>query len=312
MEHLAVVAGGVVVGREVRRDAELLEHDRLAEAAGELAREGGGERLTVLVVLHRVRVRPDEVDERRKRAQRVAVVGAGDLDAPRAVAERDRLACAAGAERLDEDPCPGRDLVRRRRAAVERHLVREQPADDGRVPGEARRQLLGEPRLLPDEPDVAVEVATAPPGRVPVLAGHVTDDERRDRAETRLDMGVEEVREVPGHRLVEHLGLGNEVGPEAERPRHAEPVAREHSELGADDDAVVARPHPRPAGARPEVRAEPGGEVAHATACRIGRVRLRCVSCVRVVVMLVRGEGFRRRFRNVPGTFNSFTPDVKR
>ena len=280
----------MLVRREVRRDAELLEHHRLAEAAGELAREGSGERLTVLVVLHRIRVRPHEVDERRKRAQRVAVVGSGDLDAPRAVADRDRLACAAGAERLDEDPCPGRDLVRRRRAAVERHLVREQPADDGRVPAEARCQLLGEPRLLPDEPDVAVEIATAPPGGVPVLAGHVTDDERRDRAETRLDMRVEEVLEVPGHRLVEHLGLGNEVGPEAERPRHAEAVAGEHLELGADDDAVVARPHPRPAGARPEVRAEPGGEVAHAPACRVGRVRLRCVSCVRVVVMLVRGE----------------------
>ena len=32
-EHLAVVAGGEIVGREVRRDAELLEHHGLAEAA---------------------------------------------------------------------------------------------------------------------------------------------------------------------------------------------------------------------------------------------------------------------------------------
>jgi hypothetical protein len=272
--------------------------------------KGSGERLPVLVVLHRVRVRPHEVDERRKRSQRVAVVGSGDLDAPRAVADRDRLACAARPERLDEDPGPGRDLVGRRRPGVERHLVREQPAHDGRVPGKARRQLLGEPRLLSDEPDVAVEIATAAPRGVPVLAGHVTDDESGNRAETRLGMGIEEVVEVPGHRLVEHLGLGDEVGPEAERPRHAEAVAGEHLELGADDLAVVARPHPRPAGPRPEVRAEPGGEIAHAPACRIGRMRLGCVSGVRVVVMLVRAE-VSPPFRNVPGTFNRFAADVK-
>jgi len=39
-------------------------------------------------------------------------------------------------------------------------------------------------------------------------------------------------------------------------------------------------------------------------------MRLRCVSCVRVVVMLVRGC-VSALFRNVPGTFNRFAPDVK-
>jgi len=39
-------------------------------------------------------------------------------------------------------------------------------------------------------------------------------------------------------------------------------------------------------------------------------MRLCCVSCVRVVVMLVRAE-VSSPFRNVPGTFNRFAPDVK-
>ena len=74
VQHLPVVRGRVLVGGEVRADAELLEHDRLSEAACELAREGGSEELAHLVVLHRIDVRADEVDERRERSQRVAVV----------------------------------------------------------------------------------------------------------------------------------------------------------------------------------------------------------------------------------------------
>ena len=41
VQDLPVVGGGVLVGGEVGADAELLQHHRLAEAAGELARERG-------------------------------------------------------------------------------------------------------------------------------------------------------------------------------------------------------------------------------------------------------------------------------
>ena len=119
VEHLPVVVRGVVVGREVRADAELLEDDRLAEAACELARERRREQLADLVVLHRVGVRPEEVDQRGKRAQRVPVVAPGDLDPPGAVAERDRLRRARRADGLDEEPRPRGDLVGRSGAAVD-------------------------------------------------------------------------------------------------------------------------------------------------------------------------------------------------
>ena len=257
VEHLTVVVGGMLVRGEVRADAELLEHDRPAEAAGELARERRRQQLADLVVLHRVDVRPDEVDERRELPQRVAVVVARHLDAPGAVAERDRLGRAGGANRLYQDARPGSDLLCRGRPAVERHLVRDEPADDRRVAAEAPRDLRCEPGLLGDEPDVAVEVTALAPHRIPVLAGHVADDERRDRAEAGLDVRVEEVGEPFEHHLVELLRRGHEVGPVAERAGHVAAVLRQHRELLAYDRGVVARPHPRPAGPRPEVRAEP-------------------------------------------------------
>ena len=87
VEDLPVVVRGVLVGREVRADAELLQDHGLTEAGGELARERRREQLASLVVLHRVHVRPDEVDDRREVTERVAVVEAGDLDAPRPVSE---------------------------------------------------------------------------------------------------------------------------------------------------------------------------------------------------------------------------------
>ena len=91
VQDLPVVGGGVLLGGEVGADAELLQDHRLAEAPGELARERGRQRQPRHVVLHRIGVRAEEVDQRCERAQRVPVVVAGGLDAPGAVAERDRL-----------------------------------------------------------------------------------------------------------------------------------------------------------------------------------------------------------------------------
>jgi hypothetical protein len=70
VQDLPVVVGGVVVRDEGGGDAELLEHDGLAEAAGELAGEGRGQHLPYLVVLHRVDVRADEIDQRSELARR--------------------------------------------------------------------------------------------------------------------------------------------------------------------------------------------------------------------------------------------------
>ena len=282
VQHLPVVRGGVLVGREVGRDAELLEDDGLPEAARQLARERGGEQLAQLVVLHRVRVRPDEVDERCEPAERVPVVRARHLDAPGSVAERDRVARPGRPDGLNDDPRPGGDLLHRAGPAVQRHLVRDEPAADRGMVAEAPRDLCGEPGLLGDHPDVAVEVASLPPRRVPVLAGHVADEERRDRAHPGLHMRVEEVAEPRGDVLVDRLGLGDEVGPEAEGARHVEAVRGEHGELLADDGGVVAGPHARPAGARPEVGAEPGerrGVLARVAALRAVRRRHRRARC---------------------------------
>ncbi len=257
VQHLAVVRGRVVVGCEVRADAELLEHDRLAEAPGELAPEGGREELTDLVVLHRVDVRAEEVDERRECAQGVAVVLAGDLDAPRAVPDRDRLGGACRPHGLDEDACPGGDLLGARAAAVERHLVRQEPTGYG-VTVEAAGDLPDEPRLLRHEPHVAVEVAIPPPGRIPVLSGHVADDERGDRLQPLLRVRVEEIGEPVEHLFVELLRLRDEVGPVAERACDGAAVLGENRELLPHDRGVVPHPHAGPAGARPEVRTDPG------------------------------------------------------
>ena len=140
MEDLPVVVGGVVVRDEVRRDAELLEDDRLPESTRQLADERRGEGLPDVVVLHRIDVWPDEVHERREIAERVAVVLPGDLDPPGAVSERERLCRPRRAYRLADDPRPRRDLVRRGRAAVERHLVRHEPSDDRCVRAEPLRR----------------------------------------------------------------------------------------------------------------------------------------------------------------------------
>ena len=258
VEHLPVVGGSVIVRREVGADAELLEHDGPVEAARELARERRRQELPDRVVLHRIAVRADEVDERCERAQRIAVVTAGHLDAPGAVADRHRLRCPACSNRLHDEARPRGHLLDGSGAAVEGHLVRDEPAGDCRMAVEAPGQLLREPRLLPDEPDVAVEVAPAAPRRVPVLARHVPDDEGGDRAETVLGVRVEEVCEALQHDGVELLGRRNEVGPEAKRPRDVAAVRRQRPELLADDGRVVASPHPWAARPGPVVHPEPG------------------------------------------------------
>ncbi len=196
VQHLPVVRRRVLIGREVGRDAELLEDDGLPEAARQLARERRGEQLAQLVVLHRVRMRAHEVDERREPPERVPVVRARHLDAPGAVAERDGVPGSGRPDGLDDDPRPGRDLLDRAGPAVQRHLVRDEPAADRRVVTEALCDLGREPGLLGDHPDVAVEIAPLPPGRVPVLAGHVADEERGDGPHPGVDVRVEEVPEA--------------------------------------------------------------------------------------------------------------------
>ena len=248
VQDLPVVVGRCVVGGEVGGDAELLEHDGLAEAARQLADERSGQGLPYLVVLHRIHVGPHEVDERRELAQRVAVVVPGHLDTPRPVSERDRLGGAGRADSLHDQPGPGGDLLARPGSTVERHLVRHEPPHDGRMLAEPPGDLRREPGLLGDEPNVTVEVAALPPRRVPVLAGHVADDEGRDRAEPDLHVGVEEVGEPLRHVGVEESGGRDEIRPEAERPGDVETVLGKHGELLADDARVVARPHARAAG----------------------------------------------------------------
>ncbi len=195
VEDLPVVRGGVRLRGEVGRDAELLQNDRLVEAGRELARQGGGEELSELVVLHRVGVRSDEVDERRERTKRVPVVFARRLDAPGAVPEGDGLCRSRRPHGLDHDPRPGGDLLDRPAAAVQRHLVRDEPTGDRGMIPEAPRDLGGEPRLLRDHPDVAIEITTVAPDRIPVLPRHVPDDEGRDRSQSDLHVGGEEITE---------------------------------------------------------------------------------------------------------------------
>ena len=254
VEHLAVVVGGVVVGGVVRADPELLEDHGLAEAPGELAGERGGQQLPDLVVLHRVGVRADEVDERRERAQRVAVVAPRHLDAPRAVTERDRLRRPRSADGLDDRTRPGFDLVRGRRAAVERHLVRDEPADDRRMPSEATRELAGEPRLLRHEPLVAVEVAPVAPRRVPVLPGHVADDEGRDRPEPVLGVRVEEVVEPVETASSSRSGSGTKSGQKQNDRVTLSPCSASTRSSLADDRRRSASTC---AGRRPATRSSP-------------------------------------------------------
>ena len=91
VEDLTVVAGRVLSRGEIGADAELFEDDGLVEGSRKLADERRRQDLADLVIQHRVDVRADEVDDRCKRAQRVAVVAPGHLDAPHAVSERHRL-----------------------------------------------------------------------------------------------------------------------------------------------------------------------------------------------------------------------------
>ena len=207
MQHVPVVRGGVRVGGEVRADAELLHDHRLAERARQLAGEGGRVALADGVVADGVGVRAEEIGYLGYVGQAEAVVDAGDLDAPGAVAERERLPAAGRADRVPDDPRPGRDgLVVGGRTAVDRHLVGDQPARDGRVAGVPAGHLGREPGLAADHPDVLVEVAAVPPARVPVLARHVADDEGGDRGEALLGVAVEEVGEVRRQLLVDLVG----------------------------------------------------------------------------------------------------------
>jgi hypothetical protein len=258
-----VVAGGVVGRGEVGADSELLQDHGLAERAGQFAVKGGGELLPDRVVADRVDVRAEEVDERGDVGQPEPVVPAADLDAPGAVAEGERLVAAGRADRVADDPCPGLDrLVVGRAAAVEGHLVRNEPAGDGRVAGEAADHLRGEPRLAAHHVDVGVQVAAVPPGRVPVLAGHVTDNEGGDGSESVAGVPVKEVREAVGERLVDPVGVGHEVGPVEERPGHRQAVPGKDGEFRVDDGRVVVAPHEGTPGTRPEVCAKPVGNLA--------------------------------------------------
>jgi hypothetical protein len=209
------------------------------------------------VRLHAVHVRTGEVDERAELDGRVAAVVPGRLDAPRAIADRDRLASAARADGVDHELGPRADLGAARFAAVERHLVGDQPAGDRGVVGEPRGERLDVPGLPAHEPDVRVQIAAGPPGRVPVLSRHVTDDERRDGRHPGLTVGFEKVGEALAQDVVHRGRCRHEVRPVEERSGHRQPVVAQHGELGAHDGGVVAAPHQRAAGARPEVGAEP-------------------------------------------------------
>src|SRR6185437_6506153 len=86
VQQVPVVRGRVGVGGEVGADAELLHDHRLGERAGQLAGDGGRVALPDRVVADRVDVRAEEVGQLRYVGQPEAVVAAGDLDAPGAVA----------------------------------------------------------------------------------------------------------------------------------------------------------------------------------------------------------------------------------
>ena len=124
VQQVPVVGGRVGVGGEVGADAELLHDHRLAERARQLAGDGGGVALPDGVVADRVDVRAEEVGHLGHLGQPEAVVVAGDLDAPGAVAERERLLPAGRPDRVLDDPRPGGDDlvagVRRRRRAASR------------------------------------------------------------------------------------------------------------------------------------------------------------------------------------------------
>ncbi len=145
------------------------------------------------------------------------------------------------------------------RAAVDRHLVGDEPAADRLMPGEPADHLGGEPRLAGDHPDVGVEVAPGPPGRIPVLPGHVADQEGGHRGQARLRVPVQEVAEPGGHVLVDAVRLRHEIRPVEERPGHGQPVRAKDPQFGPDGLGVVVPPHQRAARPGPEVDPEPTG-----------------------------------------------------
>ena len=208
VQGLPVEDAGVRGRDRVRGEPELLQDDRLAGDGGEFALERGAVVLARPVRVGAVDVRADEVDVLGGLPQREAVVAARDLDAPRAVAERHRLGAARRAHGVAHELRPGGDDIARRRVdlvdpAVARHLVGDQPAGDRRVVLEAAGHLRDEPRLPADEPHVLVQIPVTTPGRVPVLARHVADDERGDRAHARFVVGVQEVTETVAQFLVD-------------------------------------------------------------------------------------------------------------
>ncbi len=258
VQNLAVVAGGMLVAGEVRADAELLEHDRAAERAGEFALPGRRVVLTHLVVAHGIHVRAEEVAQRRGIGQREPGEPLAEHGAPGPVAQRKRLLAARGAHRVPDDlPPRGNGLPWRAPPAVDRHLVGDEPAAYRRVGAEAAHHLAGEPGLPRDHPDIAVKITAAAPGWIPVLAGHVPDDERRHRRHARLGVPVEEVGETVRHRLVDAVGGGHEVRPVKERAGHAQAVLAQHRQFLADRAGIVVAPHQRPAGPGPEVGTQP-------------------------------------------------------
>ncbi len=265
VQDLAVVGGRVSAADVVAGHPELLDHDRLPADVEQFADVRGREVLPDRIGLHPVDVRAVEVDERGQVAHPEAVVAATDLESPHAVADRHRLGAAAGPDRVDQDLRPGGDhrrvvlavpagpLVR-----VDGNLVAQQPCLDRRVAGEPGGELADVPGLPGDHPHVPVEVAAGPPRRVPVLPGHVADQERRDRRQAQFGVHVEELPVAVDHLLVDRVGGRHEVGPveEAARQRHAE-VAH-GGQFGADHRRVEPRPHAWPARPRPEVDADPG------------------------------------------------------
>ena len=112
VQHVPVVCGGVRVVGEVRANAELLHDYRLAEGAGQLAGQRGGIVLPYRVVADRVDVRAEEVGELGDLCQPEPVVVAGDLDAPGAVTQGERLVAAGGAYRVPDELRPAGRLSR--------------------------------------------------------------------------------------------------------------------------------------------------------------------------------------------------------
>src|SRR4051812_23156281 len=182
---------------------------------------------------------------------------AARLHAPRPVAERDGLRRPGRAHRLHDDPRPRGDRLDVGLPAIQRHLVGHEPPDHRGMAPEPPRDLRREPRLLRHHPHVPVQVAPIPPRRVPVLPRHMTHDERRDRPHPLFDVRVEEISEPVQYRVIELLRSRHKVRPVTERPRDVASVLGQCLEFLADNRCVVAGPHARPAGPRPEVRAQP-------------------------------------------------------